>query len=48
VTTLTALCYDLGIREAETGVLMLKQKLIELLKQVVSETQQSGKLGNGE
>ena len=34
----------MGIREAETETLKLKQRLVELLKQAASEAQQSGKL----
>ncbi len=38
------MCYNLGIREAKTETLKLKQKLIELLAQAASQAQQLGKL----
>lgn len=38
------MCYNLGIQEAETEALRLKQRLIELLTQAASQAQQLGKL----
>jgi len=38
------LCYNLGIQEAKTEILTLKQRLVELLTQAASEAQKSGKL----
>ena len=38
------MCYNLGIQEAETEALRLKQRLLELLAQAAGQAQQLGKL----